>query len=118
MARVLLVDDDPDQLEIRTLLVEQAGHHVRVARNAAEAEAACQALAPQLLVMDLRLPRTEDGLALIRLVRETAAGARIIVLTGWPSGLSQSPEAAMVDLLLSKPVHTRRLLEAIARLAP
>jgi DNA-binding NtrC family response regulator len=116
MARVLLVDDDTDQLEIRKLLVEQAGHQVQVAENAAAAEAVCLAMAPQLVVMDLRLPRAEQGLGLIRALRRAAPGVRIVVLAGWPADLSESPEAGMVDLLLPKPVHTRRLLDAIGRL--
>ena len=117
MARVLLVDDDPDQLEIRKLLLEQAGHHVRAARGAAGAEAWCHAVTPQLVVMDLRLPRTEDGLGLIRLLRGMGAEVRIIVLTGWPADLTGKPEFDQVELVLSKPVRTRRLMEEIARLA-
>jgi CheY-like chemotaxis protein len=117
VAKVLLVDDDPDQLEIRKLLLEQAGHHVRAAHSAPEAEACCRTFTPQLVVMDLRLPHTEDGLGLIRLLRGTNAGLRIIVLTGWPADLSDKPEFNQVELVLSKPVRTRKLVEAIERLA-
>ncbi|MCE5306235.1 MAG: response regulator [Acidobacteriales bacterium] len=116
MARVLLVDDDPDQLEIRRLLFQQAGHEVCAVPNPAQAlEAFCHD-EPQLVVTDLRLPETADGLALIRALRERSPSVCIVVLSGWPADLDHLPETGLVDAVVSKPPRTDRLLALAAKL--
>ena len=116
MARVLLVDDDPDQLEIRKLLLGEAGHLVSTAASATEATAIFSESDAQLVIMDLRMPRAENGLALIRELRARSSSLRILVLSGWATDLTQRPEAAMVDQVLSKPVPSRKLLRLISEL--
>lgn len=116
MSQLLVVDDDPNQLEVRKLLLEEAGYKVRCAGSAREAMQACADCAPQTLVMDLRLPRAEDGLELIREVRGSVPGARIVVLSGWIADLTSRPEAALVDHILAKPVRSRKLLQLLAQI--
>jgi CheY-like chemotaxis protein len=104
MARILVVEDDPDQLEMRKLILEQAGHEIITAQNAAEAIERLPG--SQLVVMDLRLPTPEDGL---RLIQAASGSAKIIVL----SGDAETP--LPVDEFLTKPCSSRKLLETIAR---
>ena len=105
MARVLLVDDDPDQLDVRASILTQAGHQVETASNLTEALARGQGC--EAAVVDL-IPETEE---LLRQLRE--AGTRVIVLSG------RDPEIAAlssrVDHFLMKPCPSRILLESIAR---
>jgi CheY-like chemotaxis protein len=105
MARILVVEDDTGQLEMRRLILEQAGHDVVTAQTAGEALerlAGCQ-----VVLMDLQLPKPEDGMRLIR----TASGmARIIVLSG-----GEHHNMPPVDAFLAKPCSSRKLLETIAR---
>ena len=54
MARILVVEDDPDQLEMRRLILEQAGHQVVSAQTASEALQHLPGC--QIVLMDLRLP--------------------------------------------------------------
>lgn len=117
MARLLVVDDDPAQLEVRKLVLEQAGHAVECAGSAGEAMRSYVDHSPELLLMDLRLPRTEDGLALIRHSRERAPETRIVVLSGCISDLNDQPEAALVDKVVAKPVRSQKLLTLLAQLA-
>ncbi len=117
MARVLLVDDDPEQLAIRGLLLESEGHQVVPAGSADEASRAYLETLPAVVLMDLRLPHTSDGLGLIRRIRAHSAAVRILVLSGWPADLEHSPEAVLVDVCLQKPANTGRLLELVGRLA-
>lgn len=114
MPRLLLVEDDPDQLEIRTLILEQAGHHVYGAASGPEALALAREHQPALVVMDLRLPRTADGVALITALRALTPAPRIVVLSGWTADLATAPD---VDAVLSKPVRTPELIHLIARLS-
>ena len=71
---------------------------------------------PKCVVLDLRLPEAEHGLALIREFRAAAPEVRIIVLAGWPLDLEGSPEAQMVNLVLTKPIRTAALLESLKTL--
>jgi len=117
MARILLVDDDPAQLEIRALLLEREGHEVCSARTVDEATRAHREVPADIALMDLRLPRSEDGLALIRWLREASSALRIIVLSGWAADLAGAPEMALVDRLLAKPVRTGQLLDLIREIS-
>ncbi len=105
MARILVVEDDPIQLEMRRQILENAGHEVVAAQNASEALerfAGCP-----VVVMDLRIPEPEDSL---RLIEAIAGRARIIVLSG-----GAVDPALPVDEFLTKPCPSKRLLASIDR---
>lgn len=114
MARLLLVDDDTAGLELRKLILEREGYQVSAAADVAAARSLFSETRPDGVVLDLRLPETEDGLALIREFRAAAPGVRIVVLSGWTPDLDGKPEARMVDQLLAKPVRSALLVSAVA----
>jgi DNA-binding response OmpR family regulator len=99
MARVLLIDDDPLQLELRRLILEQAGHQVETAETAQEAierSPGCD-----VAVLDL-IPRHSELSAAL------PGGTRVIVLSG------RDPDPGLrVDQVLKKPCPSKRLLAAI-----
>jgi two-component system KDP operon response regulator KdpE len=105
MARVLVVEDDASQLEIRKQILEHAGHEVVTARDASEALERWSGC--PVVLMDMRIPEPEDGL---RLIQTIARRARIIVLSG-----GEVDRKLPVDEFLTKPCPSRRLLESIAR---
>lgn|SRR5487761_1895370 len=110
---ILLVDDDADGLELRKMILEARGHHVNAAHSAACAREQFLAERPEAVVLDVRVPNAEDGLALIREFRAAAPGARLIVLCGWPADLDRREERRMVDRILEKPVRSEALLSAL-----
>ncbi len=106
MTRILVVEDDPDQLHMRRLMLEQAGYAVETAQTASEALeklAGCR-----LVLMDYRVPEPEDGM---RLIQAALGCARIIVLSGAPAD-----ERLPVDEWVTKPCSSKALLETIARI--
>ena len=105
MARVLVVEDDTSQLDIRKQILEHAGHEVVTAKNASEALERWPGC--PVVLMDLRIPEPEDGL---RLIQAIAGQARIIVLSG-----GVVDRTLPVDEFLTKPCPSRRLLESISR---
>jgi DNA-binding response OmpR family regulator len=109
MAVVLVVDDDAAALEIRKLVLERSGHEVVVARDRAEAQTAFAARRPDVIVLDLRLPDAADGLALIR----EFCAVKIVVLCGNRGDIDGRDEAAMVSVILGKPVRSEELLKHI-----
>jgi len=105
MARILLLEDDPDQLEFRKLLLENAGHQVQTAVAASEAMPG--AAVADVIVLDL-VPGSEDLLA--RLPETT----RVIVLSGREA--VNEAVAARSACVLRKPCSSRTLIEAIGRI--
>jgi CheY-like chemotaxis protein len=124
MSRILVADDDPQQLEFRRFVLEAAGHEVTVALDPFETIRQIQQGEADLVVMDLRFPNstgTPDsalGLALIRRIRDVGCRLPVIVLSGWPDDLYGQPEEAMVSRIMVKPVNPGVLMEAIRALAP
>jgi DNA-binding NtrC family response regulator len=117
MAKVLLVDDDAGGLELRKMLLERDGHQVFTAMDAAAARDRFREYAPGCVILDLRLPSPEDGLALVREFREAAPGVRIVVLAGWGADLEGHPEQELVDEVLAKPMRSERLISAVKKSA-
>jgi CheY-like chemotaxis protein len=105
MARILVVEDDGIQLEMRQQILQHAGHQVVTAQNASEALERWTGC--PVVLMDLRIPEPEDGQ---RLIRAIAGAARIIVLSG-----GEVDPTLPVDEFLTKPCPSRRLLAAIEK---
>ena len=101
--KVLLADDDPDQLELRCLLLQRGGFQTVSATTAPEALRVAASESPECAVIDLRFPTEEAGLALIRGLKDLSAAIQIFVLTGFdPKRLDRFPEKRLVSGILSK----------------
>ncbi|HEY3494274.1 MAG TPA: response regulator [Polyangiaceae bacterium] len=117
--RIVLVDDDPDALELVTLILEGAGMSVRAAPGASDAFSQIQSFSPHVIVSDIGMPE-EDGYSLIRRVRSLASDVRstpAIALTAF-SGPENRERAlnAGFDLHIVKPSDPDRLVSAIRSL--
>jgi CheY-like chemotaxis protein len=114
LAKVLLVDDEADQLEMRRMVLEARGYEVAEATNA---EDALERIGDcDRVVMDMRMPRVEDGRALIRALHAARPGLPIIVLSGCAQDIESAPERSEVREVIEKPVRPERLLRALAAL--
>lgn len=78
--RILVVDDEPDVTEALRSALELSGHEVLTAGTAAMGVAIATTGAPDLVVLDLRLP-DEDGLKVVRKLRP-GFEAPILILSG------------------------------------
>ncbi len=116
MARILVADDDLEQVTVRKDLLEAGGHRVDIALCVQSTLMQVEMGDADLLIMDLRFPDTRDGLALIRRIRETGCTKPVIVLSGWPEDIYNQPEERMVSRVMVKPVPMLELLDAVARL--
>jgi CheY-like chemotaxis protein len=111
--RILIVEDNDDNLEFLRSLLESGGHRCSVARQAHQALLHLEQESFDLVLLDLLLPDA-DGLAVVR--RMAAEGRRVPVIA--VSGqLGRWSEQDYVDLgilrWLAKPVRTRELLDAV-----
>jgi DNA-binding response OmpR family regulator len=116
--RILIADDEPPILLSLQFLMRDSGYEVAAARDGEEALRCIDAFRPDLVVLDVMLPRI-DGFEVCRRVRacHRNAGIGIIMLTarGRDSDL-QSGLAAGADAYLTKPFGTRELLATVAGL--
>jgi CheY-like chemotaxis protein len=116
VARILVADDDLEQVQLFQILLQSAGHAVAVTTDPREMLLHLTFDEPELLLMDLRFPDARVGLALVRHIRESGCKMPVIILSGWPEELYGQPEEAMVDRILVKPIPMNDLLQAIAAL--
>ncbi len=77
---VLLVDDDPGITENLTPLLEKAGFLVKVASDGEEAEDLIQTTRPDLVLLDIELPK-KDGLSVLMGMRRDEGLTPVILLT-------------------------------------
>ena len=113
--KVLVVEDDPDQLAIRGLLLQRAGFETTLASDGASALRAAAAEHPDCALLDLRLPAESDGLALIRELTSLSGNQLpILVLTGADLGRFQrKPEHRLVSGVIKKGSSSRDLIEKL-----
>ena len=119
--KIVIVEDDPDILELLEDLVKRDGHIVRTAvgADAALKLVAGGAIRPELLLTDYNLPGPMNGLELLEALRANRPdGLPAIVLTGDISTETLAKIAQQDCLQLSKPVKSQELSAAIARLCP
>ena len=124
---VLVVDDFPDNREMYVQYLSFSGYRVAEANDGEEALAKAAALLPDVVVMDLALPRLDGWEATRRLKDDPLTkGIPVIALTG--HGLPEHVERARqagCDSFLTKPctpidlaAEIRHLLEANQKAAP
>jgi CheY-like chemotaxis protein len=101
--RILLADDDPDQLAIREMLVLQLGFEPVCAGSAETALAAAREKNPECALLDLRLPDESAGWKLVRDLKRLNPELRIWLLTGATVKKKFSvPEQALVEGVVQK----------------
>lgn len=79
--RVLVVDDEPEILDLMAEFLPTLGCKVLLAGDGAEALQLFAAWRPALVITDLRMPKV-DGLALMRAVKETSPRTEVLIITG------------------------------------
>jgi len=115
---ILIADDEPNIVISLEYLLQRAGYRVVVARDGQEALDAIAAAAPDLVLLDVMLPRV-SGFEVCQTVRENAALApmRIVMLTAKGRDVERSKGLALgADAYVTKPFSTQDLLAQIRTL--
>ncbi len=115
--RILVVDDNIDAAESLAMLLSMQGHDVLTAHDGLEALGQIPRFRPDVVMMDLGMPRL-DGLEAARRLRALREGRdiQLIALTGWgqDSDRERSREAGF-DAHLVKPIDPGALTELLAK---
>lgn len=120
MARVLIVEDNRDNLELARYLLQAAGHTVLAAMNGAEGLACARQEHLDLVVSDLQMPLL-DGYEMLRAMRADSAIPRMpmVAVTAFSMpGDSSRALAAGFDGYLSKPIDPETFVQSIEAFLP
>ncbi|MBT2324867.1 response regulator [Variovorax paradoxus] len=114
MANILVVDDE---LGIRDLLFEilnDEGHNVELAENAAEARAARQRARPDLVLLDIWMPDT-DGVTLLKEWSTAGLLSMPVVMMSGHATIDTAVDATRIGAFafLEKPITLQKLLKAV-----
>ena len=115
--KILLVDDEPNIVLSLEFLVEQAGYEARVARDGESALKAIEERKPDLVLLDVMLPK-RDGFDVCRRIRANPEwnDIRIVMLTAKGRDSEREKGLALgADAYITKPFSTREAMEQIKR---
>ena len=116
ITKILVVDDDPDIVEILRYNLSLAGYDVKAASNGKEAIKKAKIFIPEIILLDVMMPEM-DGIEACRLIREIPSlnNTRIIFLSARNEDYTQiSAFDAGADDYISKPVKPKILLKKIS----
>ena len=116
--KILVVEDDPDQLEAIRGNLKEAGFAIGTASNGVDALIKTRSVSPDLIVLDLMLPQL-NGLDICKTLRENPATATIpvIMLTGMDSYFTRvAGFEAGINVYLTKPYQPAELILKVKEL--
>ena len=121
-ARILVVDDDPDFVEIMRTILESNDYEVVTAANGVQALTQVKAEHPDLMILDIMMSSVLDGLDVSeKLAQDPDARFMPVIMV---SSIAETPYAHVfpmdeqphMDAWLSKPVDPKVLLNKVAEL--
>ena len=116
--KILVVEDDPDQLEVVRFTLKNAGFAVGTATNGIDALKKAQRVSPDLIILDVMMPEL-DGFAVCETLRGNPATASIpiLMLTGLCSHISRlvGYESGATDYVI-KPFDSEQLVSKVEKL--
>ena len=110
---LLIVDDNPDTLEILKRNLKSEGYRIFTAPGVSEAYEILHQTAIDLVITDLKMPKI-SGLDLVRYVRENLQDTEVMMITGYPSigGAVEAIKKGAEDYL-AKPFTEEELITAV-----
>lgn len=116
MARIVVIEDNPQSARMAAKLLRIVGHDVILAEDGETGLAAVMENLPELVLMDLGLPDI-DGQTVIALMRQQPdlAAIPIVAFTAWPQETAhEMAHAYGCDGVISKPIDTRTFAQQVA----
>ncbi len=121
--RILIIDDDPDQVETVSMMLESKGFEPIAAYDGKEGLAKAKSEKPDLIILDVMMPNM-DGYEVSKELKkdETLENIPVIMLTAvgeHVSGTKYSHASGMeleADDFFQKPVEPKQLVERVAEL--
>lgn len=115
MNRLLLIDDEPDNLRLLSLSLRSDGYAVGTALSGEEGMRAFAETVPDIVLTDIRMPGM-DGIAVLRQIKEASPDTEVIIITGH-GDIDLAIEALQLGAsdFINKPVNDQALAVALKR---
>jgi DNA-binding response OmpR family regulator len=117
-ASIIIADDDPNIVLSLEFLMKRAGYDVRVARDGEAALAAVAERVPDLVLLDVMMPR-QNGYSVCDALRADPAcrAVAIIMLTARGQTVERTKGLALgADAYITKPFSTREVVELVRKM--
>jgi CheY-like chemotaxis protein len=124
MAKILIVDDDPDFQSATRLILERAGHQVIAATSGDAGYARAKAEHPDLVILDVIMDSVLDGLSASERIHDDLElrDMPVIMVTSIANtdyaALFPTDDFIHIDAFLSKPISPDALIRQVNRLLP
>lgn len=115
MAKILIIEDNPQNMKLAAFLLESAGHAVLQACDAPAGIHLARTHRPELILMDIQLPGM-DGLAATRILKNDKAtcDSKVYALTAFAmKGDEEKIRAAGCDGYIAKPIRYQSFLATV-----
>jgi len=124
-AKILVVDDDPDDLKMISMILQPEGYEVVTAENGREALEKVESEDPDLIILDVMMPEL-DGFAACAKLKSSpeSKGIPVILLTAVAKRIQDTKYPldgvlrSEAEEYLEKPTKPEDLLEVVARMLP
>jgi len=113
--KILVVEDDPDLAALEAELLEEHGHRVEVANNGREALAAVERAAPDLILLDMKMPVMSGREFVDEYRRAQPSPAPIVVVTAADDAQARAAEVGASGWI-AKPFDPDALVENVMKL--
>ena len=119
MAKIAIIDDDPDILDASSLVLNSKGHEVITASNPDDGYKIVKDQSPDLIILDVMMNEPDDGFFLAQKFRKEKVKVPIIMYTsiskttGMDFGKS---DLVPVDEYVEKPISPDELIEKVEKL--
>src|SRR5437764_971876 len=114
MANILVVDDELGIRDLLSEILNDEGHNVDLAENAAQARAGRQRARPDLVLLDIWMPDT-DGVTLLKEWSTTGLLTMPVIMMSGHATIETAVEATKIGAhsFLEKPITMQKLLKAV-----
>jgi DNA-binding NtrC family response regulator len=114
MANILVVDDELGIRDLLSEILNDEGHNVELAENAAQARAARSRTRPDLVLLDIWMPDT-DGVTLLKEWSTTGLLTMPVIMMSGHATIDTAVEATKIGAqsFLEKPITLQKLLKAV-----
>ena len=116
MARILIIDDEPQIRSMLTLMLERDGYEVVEAPDGVEGIKAYRQQPADLIITDLIMPN-KDGIGMIIDLKKEFPDVKIIAMSGGglnkPDGYLKGAKKLGASCTLTKPIDREEMLQAV-----
>jgi two-component system, OmpR family, alkaline phosphatase synthesis response regulator PhoP len=118
MAKILIIDDDPETIKLLETIVQVNGHETFSVQESRKAMQAVEEFKPDLVLLDIMMPEI-NGIAICKLIKSnmSLSGTKVMMVSALNDAGSRRDAAnAGADQFVTKPITPKALIEQIKAL--